>query len=74
MELILSIVFLTIEITSLNNKIKKLKDNIVNGVKHLTIKYISILIIDKSQLRIKYVITIGVFIAKTINECYNEYG
>ena len=42
MELILSIVFLTIEITSLSNKIKKLKDNTANGVKHLTIKYISI--------------------------------
>ena len=54
MELSLSIVFLTIDITSLNNRIKKLKDYIVVGVKHLTIKYTSIvnykLILNISQL------------------------
>ena len=53
MELILSIAFLTIEITSLSNKIKKLKDDTADGVKHLTIKYISMvnykLIQHKSQ-------------------------
>ena len=42
MELILSIAFLTIEITSLSNKIKKLKDDTADGVKHLTTKYTSI--------------------------------